>query len=258
MNNSEDIIKNILFIKIGGIPLIFLKNIGKDTFLISGYLEAFKNFSSELENAGELRSINLSKLTFSYYSNNPEFYVISINDSRVPIENLNEFMKDLHDGFLEKYTIDEIKYWDKSIDRFKSYLPVIMKKIEDFYKLCLPKLSDVSAEPFGLRIQDIFKNNKIYAIIFSNPAKKDIRSFVNPDLEDFELQVFIASPYFNRILINFIPTLANIGKMLLETKGQHYFIRSSRFQLGLRQKDSHLVGILGTDKEAIVKHLLQI
>ncbi|MHA1377916.1 MAG: hypothetical protein ACTSRG_06005 [Candidatus Helarchaeota archaeon] len=119
MAEAADPIKNILFIKIGGVPLIYLKDLGEDTYLISGYLEAFKNFSSELENAGEIRSINLDKITFSYFSNNPEFYLISINDSRVPIEKLTNLLEDLHNGFINEYSIDDIRRWNKNIDYFK-------------------------------------------------------------------------------------------------------------------------------------------
>ncbi|MHA1298091.1 MAG: hypothetical protein ACTSO9_01450 [Candidatus Helarchaeota archaeon] len=258
MSDASDLIKNVLFIKIGGIPLIYLRDIGEDTSLISGYLEAFKNFSSELENAGEIRSINLSKITFSYFSNNPEFYIISINDSRVPIDRLTLFLEELQKDFLEKYSIEDIKYWNRNTNYFQSFLPYMIEKINDFAEKITLKLECELNELLNIDSQEIFNNPNNYAIIITDSSSKNIKSFVNPSLKDFELQVFIASPYFNRVLVNFIPTLANTGNILLNSKGLYYILKSQRFYLGMKTKDSSYVGILGADLKAIEKILTQI
>ncbi|MHA1694798.1 MAG: hypothetical protein ACTSUG_06025, partial [Candidatus Helarchaeota archaeon] len=67
-------IKDIMFIKQGGILLFSLIGLGDKSDIISSFLEAIKSFSYELDEFGEIRSINLSKFTISYYCKNPAFY----------------------------------------------------------------------------------------------------------------------------------------------------------------------------------------
>ncbi|MHA1830964.1 MAG: hypothetical protein ACTSWR_05470 [Candidatus Helarchaeota archaeon] len=127
-------IKDIMFIKQGGILLFSLIGLGDKSDIISSFLEAIKSFSYELDEFGEIRSINLSKFTISYYCKNPAFYIIAIHESEIPLQILSKFLDKINSKFLERYSEEVIIKWDHNTSIFEPFIEQLKNEIQDFSK----------------------------------------------------------------------------------------------------------------------------
>ncbi|MHA1298089.1 MAG: hypothetical protein ACTSO9_01440 [Candidatus Helarchaeota archaeon] len=251
MECLENLIKNIIFIKDGGIPLLSVVDSEDQLYLISGYLEAIKSFSREFDNVGDIRSISLSNLTFSYFCKNPEFYIILIHDSKIPMNLLTDFLDDINALFLSEYNEDEIKNWNGDTNLFQPFVPKLLHKIELFSQKCSIH-SESYANLLETTARAIFKNKEILAISSISISGRNMKNYINENLDDFEIQVFIGSPYYKRTLLNLIPMLNAISNIMLGNENSYYIAKTEKFYLGMKQKESEYLGILGSDKDVVI------
>ncbi|MHA1229444.1 MAG: hypothetical protein ACTSRP_02955 [Candidatus Helarchaeota archaeon] len=251
MSYLEGPIKDLMFIKTGGVLLFSISRTKKGLETISSFLEAVKMFSQELDDLGELRSINLSKFSISYYCKNPKFYIIAIHDSDVPLVPLSNFFEKISRMFLEYYSEDLLRDWNHNISIFKPFINILNNEIENFSENCFI----ISEKGHCISIQklseELFKNNEIMAISRVSPASNTIQTIINNNLHDFSLQTFIFSPFYKKLIINIGAVLDEAGKKLLESEKTHYLIKTNKFVLGIRQKYSEYLGIIGLSYESI-------
>lgn len=249
-------IKNVMFIKPGGLLLFSLVESPDGKLdIISSFLEAIRAFSTELK-GGELRSINLANLTLSYYTM-PIFYIIVIHECDISIDSVSEFFKSITKKFTREYSEDQIENWDHNITMFNPFIKILVADIKSFSKTC--KIGKVKEQKLIENVSEkIFQDKEILAVSIVNPIDNLIQTQVNDSLNDFELQVYISSPFYNRTIINLGTVLTSIGNLLLGDKNYYYIIKTDRFYLGIKKIEENFLGILGIDYNSIKSVMLDI
>lgn len=258
MEDTVNLIKNIIFIRPGGLALLYLGDLGQHSHLVAGYLEAFKSFSAELDDLGDIRSIYLSKFSFSYYCPSSLYFIILLHDSKIPTNEVSRFLEDVYKSFTEMFPDEWIQKWTGNLNEFDPFKPMLKGKIESYTQewLKLAGLSEV--ETLEAKSKELFRDPKIFAISTVDSSGKNMQTYVNDSLEDFEIQVFISSPFYSRSLINLLPMLTSVSKLLLEKVGSYYIGRTEKFYLGMKAKDAEFLAIIAQNKEAIIKSIASI
>ncbi|MBD3228398.1 MAG: hypothetical protein GF329_09435 [Candidatus Lokiarchaeota archaeon] len=258
MVELEDIIKNIMYIRHGGLLLFSLVDSSSGKLdIVSSFLEAIKSFSGELDGMGELRSIKLSNMTLSYYKNNRSFYIILIHRSSFPIESLTKFLETISEKFIQRYSEDQIDNWNHDINLFKPFMKVLRDEMKAFSE------SNAILEGKGKALIDelykkIVKEKDILAISIIEPSKNVIQSRVDPKLDDFELQVYISSSFYNRTLLNLGTNLTSIGNVLIGSDDFYHIIKTDRFYLGIKSIENKYLGVLSKSYDSIKSILPEI
>ncbi|MHA1143353.1 MAG: hypothetical protein ACTSRW_01315 [Candidatus Helarchaeota archaeon] len=257
MADSETLIHNVLFIKTGGTLLFSLRDLGDSGSLVSGYLEAVRSFSTELEEVGEIQSIQLSKLSFSYSCKSSEFSIIILHDSRVPLDEIRILFQHLNDAFLDHYTEKDIKNWRGNHSFFKPFLPTLSMICQRGEKKISARIITWEAKHYELKVKDIFKNPEILSLTVIESQENGIQTYVNDSLDDFEIQVFISSPYLNRTLQSLIPMLVSLEKLLLNSSNSYFIGKTLKFHMALKQTNGTKIGIIGTTRDAVEEAIKQ-
>ncbi|MHA1270644.1 MAG: hypothetical protein ACTSPY_12700 [Candidatus Helarchaeota archaeon] len=258
MSNSHGEIKNIIFIRQGGLLLFSLSNPEGRMEIISSFLEAIKTFSSEIEDLGEIRSINLSKVSLSYYCKNPNFYIIIIHDSDIPIKALIDLFEKINYEFLNRYSEDIIINWDHDVSKFRPFIEVLREKIDNFNSQHLTRQKEELYESIEKLANESFKDETILAISKIDSTGAINQTHINTSLNDFELQVFMSSPYYDKIIRVLGSMLTSIGNFLLNTSDVYHIIKSKRFCLGIKQMDSNYISILGLDYDKVKNIIIKV
>jgi len=243
-------IKDIMFIKQGGILLFSLIGLGDKSDIISSFLEAIKSFSYELDEFGEIRSINLSKFTISYYCKNPAFYIIAIHESEIPLQILSKFLDKINSKFLERYSEEVIIKWDHNTSLFEPFIEQLKNEIQDFSKKYLLTPSELIYKLDNQLKNRLFEDKQLLAISYIY-EDNIIQTELNNNLKDYELQVYISSPYYRRTILNLGQMLTSIGKILLKSQNLCFIIKSRKFYLGIKQIKDFYLGIIGMDYNSI-------
>ena len=257
LDGSKNLIENVIFIKKGGIAFIIFNENSKYIELVPSYLEALRSFSEELGNLGDLRSIKLSVQSLTFYSSSEEYSIISIHDSRIPLSLLTNFLKEINTLFLQHYTEDDVINWNNYVGFFQKFIPLLAEKVktdENKFLILIPK----EKGPLELITDEIFSNPDILAIVSVDTSGKQIQTTVNTTLNDFEIQVFISSPYLNRSIINLMPMLKSVSNRLLKGEEAHYIVKTEKFYLGMKEKNKMYYGLIGNTKESIKNEIIKI
>ena len=124
-------IKNMLFIKKGGIPLFSLIDDDHLMHLIVGYLDSIKSFSSYIS-IGDLCAIQLEDICISFFQPNPNYYIIIMHENEIPSNSLADLINEINVQFLCDFPESHIVNWTHQTTMFNSFIPKLTEMIDSF------------------------------------------------------------------------------------------------------------------------------